>query len=174
MNSLFAKITNPSANYIPRRPGSLQNCPLHMDFTSLINDYGAAGLFLVSFLGATILPFSSEAALLAALVSGMDSWSALIVSSAGNCLACTVNYAMGFAGGRFTYKILLTRRGKLVNRIYIKFKTLSLLLSWMPVLGDFFTIVAGLFRYPFYRFMLIVFSVRIGRYVILMWMTGYF
>jgi len=53
--------------------------------------YGPLGLFFTAFLAATLLPFSSEAALVAALAAGMDKTVALVSASAGNLLAVSFN-----------------------------------------------------------------------------------
>ena len=58
--------------------------------------YGPFGLFFSAFLAATLLPFSSEAALVAALSAGTESGVALAAASAGNILAILVNYLLGF------------------------------------------------------------------------------
>ena len=73
----------------------------------------AVSLFFTAFLAATILPFSSEVALFAAVEAGLDKETALIVASFGNILAIIFNYYLGY----FLYektkdKLLNSKSGK--------------------------------------------------------------
>ena len=126
-------------------------------------------LFLASFLAATILPFSSEAVLIAALSAGAPKYEALIAASLGNMLAVVVNYFLGF----FLYektktKLLHSRTGKKALHWGHKWGYGALLLSWLPIIGDPLTIVAGLVRLKFWIFLLIAGSLRVGRYYLIM------
>jgi len=47
----------------------------------------------------------------------------------------------------------------------------SLLLSWLPVIGDPVTLVAGVFRLNFWLFLLIAGTLRIARYLLIVWMV---
>ena len=58
-------------------------------------EHGPVGLALVSFLAATLLPFSSELALGAAITMGTPTAAAVLACSLGNCLACVFNYGIG-------------------------------------------------------------------------------
>jgi len=103
-------------------------------------------LFLASFLAATILPFSSEAVLIAALSAGAPKYEALIAASLGNMLAVVVNYFLGF----FLYektktKLLRSKMGKKAFLLGHKWGYTALLLSWLPLIGDPLTIVAGVY-----------------------------
>lgn len=48
---------------------------------------------------------------------------------------------------------------------YQKYGYWSLLLSWVPIIGDPITLVAGLMRENFVRFLWIVSVAKIGRYL---------
>ena len=52
----------------------------------LLAEYGVWGLFLASFLAATILPLASEIVLVAVVAAGADPWAALWAAAAGNTL----------------------------------------------------------------------------------------
>jgi membrane protein YqaA with SNARE-associated domain len=139
---------------------------------SWIIDYGVTGLFLASFLAATILPFSSEAALALALGTGMDKTTALIAASTGNCLACLFNYGMGFfIRGKAGARLAASRSGRKAIEWMEKYGLVSLLLSWAPVIGDPITIAAGVGKVNLMWFVLIVFTLRIGRYLVI---AGFF
>jgi len=130
-----------------------------------MDDFGPFGLFLSSFLAATILPFSSEVALIGAVELGMHANDALIYASFGNCLAVLVNYLLGFFLYQMMHeKIQNSKAGKKAYTLSHKYGYLALILSPLPVIGDPVTIVAGLIRLKFFWFVLITFSLRIFRY----------
>ncbi len=125
-------------------------------------------LFVAAFAAATILPFSSEVALVAALVSGMAPAMAIGVASLGNVLAVVLNYVLGY----WLYERMQTK----LQRSAIGAKALfwghrygyvMLPLSVLPVIGDPLTIVAGILRLKFLWFLLIVALLRIGRYFLI-------
>ena len=50
---------------------------------------------------------------------------------------------------------------------YQRYGRWSLLLSWLPVVGDPLTLVAGVMREPFPRFLLLVLLAKSARYLVL-------
>ncbi|EMM77754.1 SNARE-like domain protein [Leptospira santarosai str. 2000030832] len=136
--------------------------------SKLISIYGGVGLAIVSFASATILPFSSEAALTLAIVSGLSPMEAVAWASFGNCAACTVNYFLGYGSETFVRKKL--ESSSTFQNIYQKMNTIGwpiLLLSFLPVIGDPITILAGFLRQKLWLFVIVVFTLRIVRYVLL-------
>lgn len=125
-------------------------------------------LFSSAFLAATILPFSSEAALLLALENGMLASKALLFATSGNILAIIFNYLLGF----FIYEKSKTKlkSSKIGRRALLyghKHGYYALVFSWMPVIGDPITIVAGLVRMNFVYFVMIAGVLRFVRYYLL-------
>ncbi len=124
-------------------------------------------LFLVSFAASTILPISSEATLYYYLHNG-DEWLYLLISAGiGNTLGSIFNYFIGIKGIDY-----LLDRGKLSyksyersERVFLKWGGWSLLLSWMPIIGDPITLIAGALRYPFVKFVIIVSISKFARYI---------
>lgn len=130
--------------------------------------YGGPGLLLFSLVAATILPVSSEAALVGALGLGMEPWEALAWASAGNCLGVLLNYAVGAAFSEAARRKLSGgRAGRKALEWADRYGTGCLLLSWIPFLGDPLTYAAGVFRIPLLPFVLLTFSLRVARYVVL-------
>ncbi|MCH8558500.1 MAG: VTT domain-containing protein [Balneolia bacterium] len=122
-------------------------------------------LFFTAFAAATILPFSSEAAVVAAVLAGMDSTAVLIWASVGNCMACLLNYGLGYLFHEKSRQKLRQSRFGRKSLIWVrKYGMWSMLLSWAPLIGDPLTIVAGLFRLRLLYFVIVVFAFRIGRY----------
>ncbi|WP_345985643.1 DedA family protein [Sulfurimonas sp. HSL-1656] len=127
--------------------------------------YGPLGLFLSAFLAATLLPFSSEAALAAALSAGMESGVALTAASAGNILAILVNYLLGFWLYEKTHtKLEASKTGRKALAAGHRYGYAALLLSWLPVIGDPLTLVAGMVRLNLVWFLLLAGGLRIVRY----------
>lgn len=133
-------------------------------------------LFFTAMGAATLLPISSEAVLLYDLSQGYAPFWLWLVATLGNTLGSTVNYLIGYQGEAY-----LERKGYLSGskmdrsrEIFQKYGGYALLLSWMPVIGDPLTLIGGLFRYDFKRFLLIVFFAKGVRYALLIGLTAYY
>ncbi|MGE3802589.1 MAG: YqaA family protein [Candidatus Kapaibacterium sp.] len=141
---------------------------LHLnDIASFLALNGGPGLFLFCLIAATLLPISSEAALLGAMSLGMDAWEALAWASAGNCIGVGLNYLVGYL---FSEKVQ-TRlsKGKWGTKALDwvhRYGVWCLFLSWTPFLGDPLTYAAGIFRIPFHYLLLIAFPLRVARYLV--------
>lgn len=136
----------------------------------MLDDFGPLGLFLSSFLAATILPFSSEIALIGAVELGMNTHDALLYASLGNCLAVLINYLLGFFLYQLMHeKIHNSHMGKKAYAFSHKYGYFALLLSPLPIIGDPITIASGLIRLHFFWFILITFSLRIFRYWLILY-----
>ena len=119
-------------------------------------------------MAATILPFSSEVALLAALANGMPQITALIFASTGNILAIVVNFYLGFwFYEKMKLKIKKSKIGRKSLYLGHKYGYAFLIFSFLPIIGDPITIVAVLFRLNFVVFLLIDGVLRIARYYFL-------
>jgi membrane protein YqaA with SNARE-associated domain len=125
-------------------------------------------LFVWAFLAATIFPFSSEAAFLVALGNDMPLLNAMLSASFGNVLAIVFNYYLGYFLYRKTKKKLFKSHfGRNSYLLMHKYGYWALFLSWLPIIGDPLTIVAGLSRLKFTYFLLIAGSLRVWRYYFL-------
>jgi len=122
-------------------------------------------LFVSAFAAATILPFSSEAAFMVALKSGMPHLNAMLAASSGNVLAIIFNYYLGyFLYEKTKAKLFHSSLGKKAFLWGHKYGYYALLLSWLPLIGDPLTIVAGLIRLNFVWFVVIAGTLRVLRY----------
>lgn len=132
---------------------------------------GYLGLFLAAFLAATLLPAQSELGLAAIYASGGYSLLLLVlIASIGNTLGAVVNWFIGRGIERFKDRKWFPaseKQLKTANAWYAKFGRWSLLLSWMPIIGDPITLVAGILREPLWRFLLIVGFAKTARYAII-------
>ena len=133
-------------------------------------------LFAISFLAATILPFSSELTLAGLIAtSDYDNLLLLIVASFGNVLGSVVNWALGSYFRNLTTKKWFPFKDTQIERSskwFRKFGKWSLLFAWVPVLGDPLTLVAGISRVKFIDFIILVAIGKVSRYLIVFYLIG--
>lgn len=133
-------------------------------------------LFVISFLAATILPFSSELTLAGLIVtSNYDNLLLLIVASFGNVLGSVVNWALGFYSRNLSSKKWFPFKETQIEKSskwFRKFGKWSLLFAWVPVLGDPLTLIAGLLRVKFLHFIVLVAIGKVSRYLVVFYLIG--
>ena len=142
------------------------------------------GLAGAAFLAATILPAQSELGL-AVLIQSQDYaliW-LLAAASIGNIAGACVNYVIGRGLYQFQKpdapeKTATPKHSKPTSRFYNKaaswyerYGKWSLLLSWMPFIGDPLTVIAGYMRLGFLPFMIIVAIAKITRYLVVAYLS---
>ena len=119
-------------------------------------------------MAASILPFSSEISFIAALESGMNVTNALVFASSGNILAIILNYSLGYLLYEKTKtKLLSSKIGRVSYDYGHRNGYVALLFSWLPIIGDPLTLVAGVLRLNFIYFILISATLRVFRYYFL-------
>ena len=132
---------------------------------------GYTGLFTAAFVAATILPAQSELLLGAMLVSQrFDPILLLGVATAGNVLGSIVNWLLGRYFVHHREKPWFPASSATLARAeawFARFGPAVLLLSWVPVIGDPLTIVAGVLRMRLLTFLLVVVLAKGGRYLFL-------
>lgn len=129
-----------------------------------------ATLFLVAFGAATLLPLQSEALLAGLLLAGYEPAWLIAVAGAGNVLGSTVNWGIGRQVERFRHRRWFPANEAQLERArrwYRRHGKWSLLLSWVPVVGDPLTVVAGVMREPLSTFLVLVTIAKVGRYLAL-------
>jgi membrane protein YqaA with SNARE-associated domain len=133
------------------------------------------GLFLAAFGAATLLPLQSEAVLVGLLLSDRYwLWSLLAVATLGNVLGSLVNWWLGRAIERFRDRRwfpVSPAHLQIARHHYQRYGHWSLLFSWLPIIGDPLTLVAGVMREPLGRFLLIVTLAKGARYGVLALIT---
>ncbi|MBY0340952.1 MAG: DedA family protein [Rhodocyclaceae bacterium] len=106
-------------------------------------DAGLGGLFLVSFLAATLLPGGSEAAFIAFIATWpAQQDAALFAATVGNTL-----------GGMSSYALARLLPAKPLQKLGLKSLVLTqrwgsavLVLAWLPLVGDLLCVAAGWLR----------------------------
>ena len=136
---------------------------------------GYFGLFFAALGGATLLPLQSEALLVALLVDGRHwLWALLAVATLGNVLGSLVNWWLGRRLERFhdrRWFPLSETQLERAKRHYQRYGHWSLLLSWLPIIGDPLTLIAGVMGEPLRRFLLIVSLAKAARYAVVALLT---
>jgi membrane protein YqaA with SNARE-associated domain len=136
---------------------------------------GYFGLFLAAFGAATLLPMQSEAVLVGLLLTDRYTAGALLaVATTGNVLGSTLNWLLGRSIEHYRHKRwfpVSDARLEQAQQAYQRFGRWSLLLSWVPIIGDPLTVVAGVMREPFWSFLLIVTLAKATRYLLLAALT---
>jgi len=146
-----------------------------MDVTALLQlAPGLPQLFCLAFLAATVLPIGSEWLLIVMIASGWPATEVVVTASIGNFLGACTTYLLGLWGSDFCRQKLLRISSENMARAehyYHKYGPLSLLLSWLPVIGDPLCFVAGIFRMHFLVFCALVFIGKFSRYATLAFLT---
>ena len=128
-------------------------------------------LLIISFLAATILPLSSELVLSTMLLTdSFDKYLLLVVASFGNIFGSSVNWYLGKKILIFKDKKWFPVNEKQIAKSEMYFKKYgiwSLLLAWVPIIGDPLTVIAGILRVNFFTFLLLVSISKTSRYIFL-------
>jgi len=135
-------------------------------------------LTLAAFLAATLLPGGSEAVFVALLASGYGHpWLLFLVASLANTAGGMTSWWIGrliATGVESPRGAALVARFRLdpammarVQRLFARHGWMTLLLCWMPVIGDPITLVAGMARYPALPTLIITGLARTMRYAVL-------
>jgi len=134
-------------------------------------DLGLWGLFLASFLAATVLPFSSEAVLAAMAFGPWDGVTLLAVASAGNTLGGMSSYGLGRLGDldRIARWLRTDPARALRWRSMIeRHGAWAALLTWAPIVGDPIAIALGLGRARALPVTLLMFAGKAARYAVVL------
>jgi membrane protein YqaA with SNARE-associated domain len=133
-------------------------------------------LFIISFLAATILPFSSELTLAGLMAtSSYDNLLLLAVASLGNILGSVVNWILGFYSRNLSTKRWFPFKDKQIEKSskwFNRFGRWSLMFAWVPIIGDPLTLVAGLLRVKFVEFLILVTIGKVSRYLIIFYLLS--
>ena len=108
-------------------------------------------LFMTAFISATIFPLGSEALLIYDINQGYNIPLLLLFATAGNSLGSVVNYYMALKGEEYLLekKVLNEKHIKQGKFYFDKYGSWIILLSWLPIVGDTITFIAGLLKYDF-------------------------
>ena len=131
-------------------------------------------LFISAFLSATLLPGSSEALLLYKLTEQQPAAPLLFSATTGNVLGSLVTYYMGVLGNTIMHRRWLgidENALKKAEKHYQRWGVYSLLLAWLPVVGDPLCLLAGLMRVNVMAFLLLAGIGKLGRYAAMIYLV---
>lgn len=127
-----------------------------------------ASLFASSFLSATLLPGNSEVVLVAMLLSGVSQpWLLVVIATMGNSLGGLTNVILG----RFFQLREKSRWQEKAVGWLKRYGAATLLLSWMPVIGDLLCLLAGWMRISWGPVLFFLCLGKALRYVLVAWAT---
>lgn len=126
-------------------------------------------LFSTAFISATLFPLGSEALLIYDITQGHNIYLLLFFATFGNSLGSVVNYFLGLKGEEYLInKKLLNEKYIIKAKTYFdKYGAWSILFSWLPIIGDPITFVAGVLKYDFKKFLILVVVAKFSRYLFL-------
>lgn len=110
-------------------------------------EVGLTSVFLISLISATLLPMGSEPAVFAVIkTEGGAFWTVIAIATLGNTLGGVINYWLGYGAKQAFARERESRWFGWLQRFGPK----TMLIAWMPVIGDPLCSVAGWLRLPFW------------------------
>lgn len=132
--------------------------------------WGLWGLFLSAFISSTLFPGGSEAVLLLLAARGAaDSWTLLLVATAGNTLGGMTSWGLGrILAWRFPARFQENASRRRALARVERWGSPLLLLSWVPVIGDPLCVAAGWLRVPWWTAAFFIAVGKAARYAVLL------
>lgn len=134
-----------------------------------LEELGLLGLFIGTFLAATIVPFSSDALYIGILLTGISPWAVFVVGTMGNWLGGVTTYFLGrlakWEWVEKTFKVKPETLEKQHNLI-LKYGVWVALLTWVPIVGDVIAIALGFYKCPAIWSMLLMLVGKAGRFAV--------
>ena len=130
-------------------------------------------LFVSAFISATLFPLGSEALLIYDIKEGYNMYFLVIIATIGNSLGSLLNYFLGLKGEEYLVeKKLINEKVILKSKSYFdKYGSISLLFSWLPIIGDPITFVAGILKYDLKKFIVLVVIAKLSRYLFIAYLV---
>jgi membrane protein YqaA with SNARE-associated domain len=124
-------------------------------------------LFFIALISGSLFPLGSEGVLIYDLKQGYNPFLLLLFATIGNTLGAVINYYLGLKGEEYLEKKGYLNASKLQNAKdrFKRYGAYALLLSPLPIVGDPITFIAGVLKYNFKKFLLIVFFAKAIRYI---------
>lgn len=137
-------------------------------------EWGLVGVFVVSFLAATVVPIGSETIISAVLYAGYPFWAVIVVATLGNWLGGMLGYYMGYLGKwewleRY-FKIRRQRIADFQSHVH-HYGSVLALFCWLPGIGDLLAIGLGFFRTNWRRVMAYMLVGKFIRFVAWAYLT---
>lgn len=126
-------------------------------------------LFITALISATLFPLGSEALLIYDIKEGYNLALLLVFATLGNTLGSIINYYLGLKGEKYLEEKKYLNKSKIIKykTFFDRYGGYTLLLSWLPFLGDPITFIAGILKYDIRKFVFLVALAKFLRYFIL-------
>ena len=134
-----------------------------------LEELGLAGLFIGTFLAATILPFSSDALYIGVLLTGISPAAVLLTGTLGNWLGGVTTYFLGrLAKWEWVERVFKVKPETLEkqHRFIGKYGVWVALLTWVPFVGDVVAIALGFYKCPAFWSLLLMLIGKFGRFAV--------
>lgn len=142
-----------------------------------LTELGLFGLFIASFLAATVIPFSSELVFSAMVFGGFNAWSCVFVATIGNWMGGMTCYYLGRLGKiewlEKYFRIKQERIEKFSTHIY-KHGDWIAFFSFLPGIGDIIAVASGFFRCKWWVVAISMLLGKFARYIVWMYFNGLF
>ena len=130
-------------------------------------EIGLGAVFLVSFMSATLLPLGSEPLVFAAIKADPQMyWQVILVATMGNTLGGIVDYGMGY----YAKEAFAKERDTRWFRWLAHFGAKTMLLAWLPVIGDPICTMGGWLKLAFWPSVAYMAIGKFARYVLMTWL----
>ena len=136
---------------------------------------GYLGLFIASFLAATVVPFSSEIVFTTLVLNGLDAWACVFVATLGNWIGGMTCYYLGYLGKIEWIEKYLRIKKERIDKFMLKLHKYGdwfAFLSFLPGIGDIIALATGFFKCNIY---IVASSMLLGkflRYIVWMYLQG--
>ena len=135
--------------------------------TLAVPTVGLTSVFVISFVSATLLPLGSEPAVFAVIKANPELfWSVILVATVGNTLGGVVDYWMGYCAKQTFAKERTSRWFHWLERFGAK----TMLLAWLPGVGDPICTLAGWLKLPFWPSVFYMAVGKLMRYLFMTWL----
>jgi membrane protein YqaA with SNARE-associated domain len=135
---------------------------------------GYWGLFLSSFLAATLIPFSSEVILSGMIAAGFNPFSCLIAATLGNWLGGMSSYYIGYLGKEMWITKYLRIPKEKTEKFKLKISGSEQWIAffcWLPFVGDVIAVALGLLRINTLRIAMGMLLGKATRYIVWTYLT---
>ena len=127
-------------------------------------------LFFSALISSTLFPGGSEALLLLKLdESAGQATTLILIATAGNVLGSIITYTMGYLGFEVShrwFRISEEKRAKAEHQ-FNRYGNAALLFAWLPIIGDPLCLAAGILRFNFGLFIVLVSTGKFLRYTVI-------
>ncbi|OFX28141.1 MAG: hypothetical protein A2033_08500 [Bacteroidetes bacterium GWA2_31_9] len=140
-------------------------------------EYGYFGLFVASFLAATIIPFSSEALLSLLIYSDYNIYYCIVIATIGNTVGGMSSFYLGYIGKWHWLEKYFGIKKEKIDRLHQKMKfkgSLMAFLTWLPIVGDLIAVLLGVLRVNTKYVVIFMFLGKLARYIVWAYLTNLF